>query len=138
LEKIMANFIDNLQVAPDIKHKLRSLGVSSAPALLSLVQASPEYARAFLGDSVDTVTSQLEDTLTSDEQAVLLRRPPRFGLGAIVGVPAPAPALPNYDIDERDRIFSELQQLRNRGQLSETSRARITELEEKLNAMLQR
>jgi hypothetical protein len=134
----MADFIDNLQVAPDIKHKLRSLGATNAPALLSLVQASPEYARSFLGDSADIVTSQLQELLTNDEQEVLLRPPPRFKLGAIVGVPGPVLASPNYDLDERDRLFSELQQLRNRGRLSEESRARVTELEEQLNAMLQR
>jgi len=134
----MPDFIENLQIPQDVKHKLRSLGASSAPALLSLMQANPDSARSFLGDTVDALIPQLQDTLTPDDHAVLQRNTPQYALGAMVGPKPPVVAPPNYDIRQRDNLFSELERLRSDGRPSETSKAKIAELEGQLTEMLQR
>ena len=137
----MADFIDEMPLQEGDKRKLRCLGAGEAGELLALLNAADEASSNFLGTSTLNRVRGLLRTLLHDREREVLARPvPTFHTGANLGRPPMKVLPPQYNIAERDRLFSRMQALKGRvgagGQ--GTISAEIEELESKLNNMLER
>ena len=133
------NFLDQLPISPPEKEKLLQLAVTSPSALLGMIHASSDAFAQFFGPHR---TEQLVEWLTAflgTEEGERLSRPAhRYPIQAPIFAIGPAPPLlsASCDIEERDRIFRQLQQLRADPHPSDQTREEIAACETRLNAML--
>lgn len=134
------NYLENLPLSAEEKAKVASLGAPSAAALLAMVRASPEAFDSYLGsDRARELAAALEASISEHERAVVDAPVPWFpATGAIIGKKAPLLRPPRYDVAERDRLFEQLQRLQRQSNSSPETRRRIAELEQRLNALLER
>lgn len=131
------SFLDSLSLAPDEREKLQSLGAKTPAALLGQIRIARNAFVEFVGPNrADAIEQQLDSMLTKDERTWLTVAPREFQTGALIG---PPPGLPpaTFDIERRDRLFEELQSLKQRSHFAKRERDRISELEEALRSMLE-
>lgn len=127
--------------ASDLK-QLRDLGVESPQELLGMIQATPTAFSRLLGAQK---TSLLEKTLremvgqsvSATKMLPTKRRPTRFATGAIITGRRPRLKKPAFSLQERDRLFEELQSLRALPQ-TEENLERVAQIEGQLNALLEK
>lgn len=60
-----------------------------------------------------------------------------YSLGAIIGMPAPVLKEPTYDIEKRDKLFIQLQQLKSQLNPSLETKTKILALEKEITDMLE-
>lgn len=132
------DYLESLSLSDEDKAKLQSMGMQSPFALLSIIKASPDAFEAFMGkEKTAQLAQELEAKLSEDERSLLETPLPLRKTGAIIDRERPPLRTPSYDIGERDRLFDELQALRQRPEKTSALGKRIAELEERLNALLQ-
>ena len=132
-------FPQNLGLTPEEQDKIARLGISTPAAFLAMRRAAQEpFDNLFGKDRADEIASRIETELTPEEREHLASGAPRrhFPLGALLGDP-PKLVRPKFDIEERDRLFNELQALRGLSTLSADQKYRITQLEAMLNALFE-
>lgn len=133
-------FLAALGLTPEEMKKLANLGASTASALLSLTQAAPEAFENLLGkERAGAIVEKLRTQMTPEERERLSTSPPpkRFPLGARLDKAPGALPAPKFDIEERDRLFKELQSLRELDSRSRAQKERIADLEKQLNVLLE-
>jgi len=132
------DYLENLPLSLEEKKKIVSLGASNAAALLAMMQAAPEVFDRYLGtDCARELAAALEHMISESERAVIEAPVRQFhATGAIVDQKAPLLRLPKYEIAERDRLFDQLQRLRQQANPSPATKRRIAKLEQRLNSML--
>jgi hypothetical protein len=132
------SFLDKINVSDEERAKLRSLGAATPVALLGMRIASPvPFDQLFGTVRGSEIAKQLQTLLTGEERS-LLQQPIR-NLPPVSARITPFPQdirRPSYDVAERDRLFAELQQLREIHPTSDDVCRRITEIEKALNALL--
>jgi hypothetical protein len=127
------DFLDDIDVDPEDRERLRALGATDARALRAMHRAAPDAFAAYIGPSTDHVLAQLDLMAPPEDDAA--RAPIDRVLAAQIG-PAPRSlARPLLDLALRDRLFDELQQLRASTSSPERDAA-IADLEDRLNALL--
>jgi hypothetical protein len=133
------NYLEDLPLSCEEKTKIARLGASNPAALLAMMQAAPEAFDRYLGsDRAQALASALKHLISEAEQAVLDAPAQRFcATGAIIDHEAPGLQPPRYDVAERDRLFDQLQRLRQQDDSSPATKRRIAELEQRLNTILQ-
>lgn len=133
------NYLEDLPPSLEEKAKIDKLGAPSPAALLAMIQAAPEAFDRYLGGERAQALAEALRRLISESERALLDVPVRQfpATGAIIGRKAPLLRSPRYDIAERDRLFEQLQYLRQQKDSSPAAKRRIAELEEKLNALLE-
>ena len=134
------NYLEDLPLSAEEKAGVASLGASNAAALLAMIRAAPEAFENYLGsDRTQELAVALEALISEHERAVL-DSPVRWfpATGAIIGKKAPVLGPTRYDIAERDRLFEQLQRLRRQGDSSPETKQGIAELEQRLNALLEK
>lgn len=135
----MNSYLDRLPLTAEEKENLRQLGAPTPAALLSLIRASQERFRHFFDAAR---TQQLVAWLTpllSEEERLRLDRPaPSYPIQHALFTDSVAPALPavDFDIEERDRLFEQLCQLRGQSDPSPEVQQEIRAVEERLNTIL--
>lgn len=134
-----AEFLAKLALTDEERAKLASIGATNALMLVLAQRASPEAFDKLLGpDRAKKVVNSLVGLLTPEEHSRLAdSSPSRFALGAHIG---PAPKTlpePRFDINERDRLFREIERLRALPSPSGSQREKITDLTRRLNALLE-
>jgi hypothetical protein len=136
---VAAEFLKNLGLNDEEYRKLAALGASTPAAILAIRRAAPESFDQLLGATrARELVTRLETLLTPEERKRLaLASPKVYPLGAMLGVPPVEIPQPAFDIEERDRLFNELQSLRKLQAPSPADRSRIAELESRLNALLE-
>lgn len=130
------SYIERLPVSDEVRGQLRSLAADTPEALLGLIHAAPREFESMVGaDAAQRIRAALRGMVPEHLHRLLETPPPSYGLGATLHK---APALPDagYDLEKRDRLFAELQQLRS--QRSEQNVSRIAELENELNGILEK
>lgn len=133
------NFLDQLPISPSEKAKLLELAAPCPSALLGLIQASPDaFARYFGPQRTEQLVNWLFARLSEEDRERLSRPVHRYPIQGSTFASNQAPSLPptKYNIEERDRVFSHLQQLRAEAHPSDQTRDEIAAYEAKLNAML--
>lgn len=134
------DYLDPLPFSIVEKEKLRQLAAPTPAALLGMIRASMEAFRRFFGPRE---TERLIERLTAivgPEESERLARPAKLHpIQSSTFTNRPAPPLPpRYDLEERDRLFGRLRQLRADPHPSDRTRAEAAACEAKLNAMLER
>lgn len=72
----MAEFLNKLDVTPEVRTKLEHYGARTPLALLALRNASPDSFNRFIGQlTADEVATKLDAMLNDDDRAVLHRKP---------------------------------------------------------------
>jgi hypothetical protein len=135
-----SKFLSDLDLSADEKAKLASLAAPSPAAVLSMRRAAPEAFDGLFGkERADQIAARLENQLTPEEKQRLESSVPvkRFPLGASLGTPPSHLPPPKFDIEERDQIFEQLQALRKLDSPSTEQTKRKSELEDRLNALLE-
>lgn len=135
-----SEFLSKLGLSEDEVKKLAGLGASTPAALLALRRAAPDdFERLFGKSKASEITVRLEGLLRPEERDSLASapQPRRYPLGANLGTPPTGLPQPKFDIAERDRLFRELQSLRQSSSLSPADKVRLAELESRLNALLE-
>ncbi len=134
------DYLDDLPLSAEEKAKVAGLGASSGAALLAMIRASPEDFDSYLGsDLVRELAAALEASISEHERAVLDAPVQWFpATGAIIGKKAPLLRPPRYNVSERDRLFEQLQRLRQQGDSLPGTKRRIAKLEQRLNALLEK
>lgn len=134
------DFLERLSLTAEEKEKISRLGVSNAAALLSLVQAAPgEFKAYFGGQRSQELAVMLEEAISASERKILATPSDRnLAAGAILRQTPPVLRPPDYDLQTRDHLFEQLQQLRQSGDSSPETLQRIAQLEESLNALLEK
>jgi hypothetical protein len=133
------NYLDKLPISADEKAKLRPLGAPTPAALLGLIQASPEQFGRFFGPQrTGQLVRLLTSVLTEGERKSLSQPVPRYAIQSPAYSVSSAPTLPPtpYDLEQRDRLFEHLRQLRADTHPSKETLEEIAACEAKLNAML--
>lgn len=118
---------------------LAGLGASSAAALMSMWMAAPEAFERLLGSEQSTeIRARLDGLLTPEERKRLeAKRATRsYSFGASLKLRSHLPA-PAFDVEERDRLFAELESLRKGVRVTAADQARIEQLEATLKEMLE-
>lgn len=134
-------YLSELGLTPEEHKALAALGATNAAALWSMWRAAPDALEKLLGEPrADGIHRRLRDLLTPEERQRLDDAPPakRYAFGASLRKPSPHLPPPPFDIEERDRIFSELQSLRGSHIRSAVEDGRILELETALNHLLEK
>jgi hypothetical protein len=131
----MAGFIDALPISVADKKKLRILGADSPAALYSLIEAAPTAFESFMGGAARVVRERLQHLVSATESARATCDTTEFPLGAELSQP-PRLREPPYDVVLRDRLFSELQDLRRNPVTRNGARAK--QLEQELNLLLEK
>lgn len=133
------NYLENLPLSDEEKAKIAALGATSAAALLAMMRAAPEAFNHYLGsDFSQELAAALEASISDRERAILNSAPQKFNAtGAIIGKEPPEINSPPYDIAERERLFNQLQSLRQQYDSSPETKRRIAELEDQLNTLLE-
>ena len=115
--------------------KLAGLGAPSPGALLGLIQAAPVAFAAYLGaDRAASICEYLQSVVAVTGSPDILQT--RFRTGAIVDRRVPSRLPEPVTIGLRDELFSELQRLRGRPTRSSAEDRQISELETRLNQLL--
>ena len=129
-----------LALSAETKAKIVQLGVPNAAALLATIRAVPEDFASYLdSSSVEKLKTMLESRLSESERAVLDAPTPRYNAtGAIIGKNAPILQPPRYDLATRDRLFEQLQRLRQQANPSPETKRRTAELEQNVNTLLEK
>jgi hypothetical protein len=131
---VAVTYIDALPISPAQKEQIRSLGADTPAALYAMIQAEPDAFRSFLGsDAMGRIAASLDQSLDFEQKTALSRPTPYFSLGADLSGP-PKLLPPRFDIEKRDRLFDELQQLKSRAGTKDN--ARIASLESQLEVLL--
>src|SRR6266516_1198243 len=122
------SFLHGLPLSDEEKVKLQSLGAETPAALVGMMKASPDSFHRLLGpERAAEIRTHLERLISPDERAVLEAPVPAFhARGAIVDKPAPPIDSPKYDLEERERLFTELRELRSRGDASPEAQRRAS------------
>jgi hypothetical protein len=133
------DYLKQLPLSPEEKSKIMSLGAPNSAALLAMIQAVPDDFAAYLGQHRTRELETLLKGLISEPERSLLDLPTsRFNArGAVVDRRAPRIRPLSYDVEERDRLFEELQRLRGEPEPSSEKRRAIDELERTLNSMME-
>ena len=117
------------------RDQLRLIGAESPSSLYSAIVASPEpFTHILSSTRIDQLLDELYCLIPANERAVLEHfsfSPPPVGL---MDESAPSIAAPDFDVEERDRLFDELQSLKSSGSSDARRRAKLVEA--KLNALL--
>ena len=134
------DFLENLPLTTEEKDKISSLGVSNGAALLSMIQTAPEEFETYFGSQrTRELKALLEESVSAPQRVVLDAPVRRFpASGAILERTPPVLRPPDYDLQTRDHLFDQLQQLRQSGDSSPETQQRIAHLEESLNALLEK
>jgi hypothetical protein len=132
--------LDHLPLTNQEREKIAALGVPNAVALLEMIQAAPGEFETWFGSSrTRELTAMLEKSISQQERIDLETSPQRFpALGAILDRKSPVLRAPDYDLVTRDRLFGQLQRLRQRGDSSPETKREIAQLERSLNALLEK
>ena len=134
-----SEYLSKLNLTEEERSKLAALGTSTPAMLLSVRRASPEAFEALVGkERAEEITLALEELLTPEEKQRLARGAAAgwFSLGARLDRPPEKLPPPPYDIEERDRIFKELQSLKKSQPPTPSQKKRIADLETRLNNLL--
>lgn len=133
-------FLENLPLTAEEKERISVLGATDGAALLAMIQAAPEEFEGYFGrQRTRKLTTMLKGTVVAPERTVLDTPPRQFpASGAILDRRPPVLRPPAYDLQTRDRLFEQLQKLRQAGDSSLETQQRIAELEESLNALLEK
>jgi hypothetical protein len=137
---MVSEFLSNLDLSPDEREKLAGLAASTPAAVLAMRRAAPEAFDGLFGkERADQIAAALEDQLTPEEKQRLASRVPvtQFSLGANLETPPSELPPPQFDIGQRDRIFDEIQELRELKSPSAEQSKRKIELEQRLSALLE-
>jgi hypothetical protein len=131
---------DHLPLTAEEREKIAALGVPNPVALLEMVQAAPGSFETWFGrNRARELTALLEGSVSPQERIPLKASPPKFPtLGAILDRKNPALRAPDYDLATRDRLFDQLQRLRQKGDSSPETKRQIAQLEQSLNALLEK
>jgi hypothetical protein len=134
------NSLEDLPLTAEEQEKIGNLGVPNAAALLAMIRAAPSELETFLGiDRTRELKDLLERSLPAKDRGMLEMPPPRFPVsGAILDRKPPVLRPPDYDVETRDRLFEELQSLRRKGGSSPDTKRQIAQLEQSLNALLEK
>lgn len=131
------DYLEDLPFSREEKTKIANLGAPNAAALLAMIQAAPEVFDCYLGRDSRALVRTLRHMISESERAVLDAPVQRFhATGAVVDQKPPVLQPPQYDIAERDRLFDQLQHLRQQGDSLPATKQRIAELERQLSTML--
>lgn len=129
----MRDFLDDLDLTPEERDLLRALGAPDAGALREMHRAAPENFDAYVGPRTPHLLAELDTVLpteTAPNQSAATT-----GMGSRLDAPPPLAVRPFIDLALRDRLFEELQGLRNRPASPQRDTA-IADLEDRLNALL--
>ncbi len=131
------DYLRRLNVSEEERQKLASLGASTPLALLAMRQAAPEAFDQHLGpDRAGPIAAELLALLNDEERKRLAASVPLPGaLGARMSPPAEPLKDPPYDLARRDRLFDELQRLRQLRSPSLAERNRMAQLESALEEL---
>lgn len=129
----MGSFLDDLDLSPELRRSLLALGATSPEALLGLIEAGRRSFEAHFGGQI---TQQIEEKLRRLAGTSIMQ-PQTFkatqALGARLEKAPSRPLDPAYDIEERDRLFAEMEALRH----TPGRQAEVRELEERLRRLLE-
>jgi macrodomain Ter protein organizer (MatP/YcbG family) len=134
----MEDYLENLPLSSEEKAKINALAVDSPAALLSMIEADPETLNQYLGEkATEKLKASLQTMLKPSEKRVL-QAEQKFDhqLGAIVGRNAPNLQQTQYNIEERDRLFAELQYWKTKDDTSANVKAKIAQLNQQLEELL--
>ena len=134
-------YLSDLELSPEEHAKLAGLGASSAAALWSLWEAAPkEMDRLLEAQRSTEIHERLRALLTPEERERLdlSHSVKKYPLGASLRTPPAHLPPPRFDIEKRDRLFEEIQALRDAGGRSEMADEHILELERELNELLEK
>ncbi len=131
---------DQLPLTAEERKKIAALGVPNEVALLEMIQAAPGSFETWFGrDRAWELTALLERSASPQERVPLETSLPRFpSFGAILDRKSPGLRAPDYDLATRDRLFEQLQRLRQKGDSSPETKRQIAQLEQSLNALLEK
>jgi hypothetical protein len=132
--------LDHLPLKIEERKKIAALGVPNAVALLEMIQAAPGDFEIWFGrDRTRELRAMLDKSVPQQERAPLESSPPRFpAFGAILDRKSPVLREPDYDLATRDRLFEQLQHLRQKGDPSPETKRQIAQLEQSLNTLLEK
>jgi hypothetical protein len=109
-------------VTADEEAKLRSLGADTPEQLLAQIEAAPAaFARCLGSDTAPRIKRRLRAMISSGTRTAPIAAPGPHGVPLAVGPDAPAP--PRVDLEKRDALFAQLQQLKARDATAEYLRA---------------
>jgi hypothetical protein len=133
-------YLRHLPLSPAEGAKLSELGAPTPAALLAMVKASPEAFAGWFGSARTASLARALEALIGEEDRRVIESTPSVSEytigGAIIGGTAPDISQPGYDLNERDRLFEQLRQLRAVENPSALVKERASELEEELNALM--
>ncbi len=135
----MHGFLKRLPLSAEEKEKLDALAVETPAALASLIQANPNAFEDWFGyERTLDILHSLENLISeSDREVIDKSHTTSFHkLGAIVERRPPDLQPTVYDIDQRNRLFRELQYLESQSSPSDNVKQRIKQLTKKLNDLL--
>lgn len=135
----MDNYLDQLALTDEEREKIRSLAATTPAALLSLIQASSvSFSRFFGPQRTQQLIARLKPLLSAEDRERLAQPARSYPIQETRFVESPAPVLPSpdFDIEERDRLFDRLRRLRSQRNSSPEVRREIAALEEQLNAIM--
>jgi len=133
------HFLEGIRFLTETERSsLRALAADSPAALWGMMDASPEPFCRLLGRvRARRLSEDLWRMTTPEERRILKDRsfaPPP--LGVVVDEEAPPLPAPDYDIETRDRLHGELQQLRSEN--SPDARRKADSVEQQLRMLLER
>ncbi|MBL7645752.1 MAG: hypothetical protein JNK74_06110 [Candidatus Hydrogenedentes bacterium] len=133
------DFVVTLPLSAQEKEVIYRLGAPNAAALLSMMRATPESFDALLGsERTRELQNVLEGSVSQAERDIVdAPLEPTFYTGALVDREPPSIPRPRFNVKERDYLFDQLQHLRSQEEHSASTKQHITEIEQKLNSMLE-
>lgn len=133
------DYLDRLPCTHEEKEEIARLGATNPASLLSMLRANPGAFERFLGTHSAKRLEESLDRLLEDEERTILSTPiERYHVGgAIIDQNPPSLRPPAYDIEERDHLFEELQQLKHKDAPSPEIKRQISEIEGRLSAMFE-
>jgi hypothetical protein len=134
----MDSFLDKLPLSDEEKGKLNNLAVESPASLLSMIQANRKDFEEYFGSGRTTeILNSLGKLISQKERQILEDSSPDFyKLGAVVEKETPQIKSPMYDIEERNRLFEELQYWQSQDSSSDKVKEKISQLSHQLNELL--
>ena len=135
----MDNYLNQLPLTAEDKEKLRGLAASTPAALLSLIRASHDsFSRFFGPQRTQQLIAWLQPLLSEEERQRLTQPAKRYPIQGVRFTESPAPVLPrpDFDIEERDRLFARLSALRSQHNPPPEVQREIASLEERLSTIL--
>jgi hypothetical protein len=134
----MGSFLDKLPFSDEEKRRLNNLAVENPASLLSMIQANQKDFEDYFGSERTTeILDLLGNLISQKERQILEDSPPNFyELGAVIEKKAPGIKPPQYDINERNRLFEELQYWQSQDSSSHKVKEKISQLSHQLNELL--